>query len=96
MKDILSRLKNVSKRLFSQNPERDWFLLFIVTLVLMVVSILWNMWFFAHIEEGSGVILQEGASLEAYSATRVHEIFDMRAAEASRYGTDYSFIDPSR
>lgn len=77
-------------------PSRDWLLLGIAACVLVAVSIMWNVWFFAHIEDAEPVPSAEGGALEAYPAELVREVFEMRASTSIRYREAYPFVDPSR
>jgi hypothetical protein len=80
------------------HPSRDWLVLLSVFLLLLAVSIAWNIWFFASVLEGEDVVAPgngEG-TVEESSLQRANAMFEARALEEVRYRSEYRFVDPSR
>jgi hypothetical protein len=78
-------------------PERDWLLLLAGAGLLLVASIVWNLWLFRSV--GEGAVIGAGAAPAAFDATpiqSVRAVFDSRAREEARYAGDLHFVDPSR
>lgn len=96
MNAFLKKIVNRFKHSVGPNPVRDWFLLVGGAGLLLVASVLWNVWFFSHIEDTEVVTTSTTSTLEAYPAGAVKEIFESRASTSVRYREAYPFIDPSR
>jgi hypothetical protein len=101
--NIFHRMNSFLKRLrYGANfdPVRDWLLMLILSIVMLVGIVVWNVWAFSTVVSG-GVI---GAPTSGTSPTfnrasldAVHTIFTNRAAEEVKYETGvYSFVDPSQ
>lgn len=78
-------------------PARDWYYLLLLTILLVVLSVAWNVWLFRSVEEGGP--LGEVAAPEAFDAApieSVRSVFEARASEAARYRDAYRFVDPLR
>lgn len=77
-------------------PSRDWFVLLAVALVLIALSLAWNLWTFEKVVGGESLEsavtdpLPRAKRLEAVTAH-----FERRALEAERYLSEYRFVDPS-
>lgn len=80
------------------NPSRDWVLLLGCLIVGILLSILWNGWyfFFELIKESAPQAATEQAGVDTSSLERVQALFDARATEEGRYRSEYRFVDPSR
>lgn len=78
-------------------PARDWHIVLGIALIVLIGSVLWNMWIFSQATDdqpiGEGVTIPEPAPL-TLDATR--ELFTERAEERARYVNSYRFTDPSR
>jgi hypothetical protein len=80
------------------NPERDWFVLLGIALLVLLASIAWNVWFFislAHGESATPAITTPHTTSSASSVTNIQEIFQARATEQNNYQQTYHFVDPS-
>lgn len=81
-----------------RTPSRDWFLLLILSFLVLIGSIGWNVWAFIHITNGevaSGPSADTGAP-DVSIVEQVRTVFSTRAAEEQRYRTEYRFVDPSK
>lgn len=82
------------------HPARDWSVLLLVSILMLVASIGGNLWLFEHVA-GGGLLgeIPQGAPpvFSQASLDTISKIFDNRAIEENKYqnGT-YRFIDPSR
>jgi type II secretory pathway component PulC len=79
-------------------PERDWLMVLLVTFVLLLVSISWNVWFFINLVHGENVtpVAQVPHTVSSAAAvTNVQNIFKARATEQNNYQQTYTFVDPS-
>ncbi len=78
-------------------PERDWLLLLLVAVLLVVLSVAWNFWLFRSIEQGAS-LGESGtgrAGLDERSVEPVREVFQSREVEQGRFRNEYRFVDPS-
>jgi len=82
-----------------QDPERDWIVLLIVSIIMLTGIVTWNVWAFDTIAKGR--ILGPTASttittFKQSSSGEIHTIFEERAAEETNYTSGvYQYIDPS-
>ena len=79
-------------------PTRDWFVMLLVTLVLLVVSVGWNVFMFTQFENGKSTtqttpLAQEQGVGDAVA--QVQALFQQRATEEGNYQRTYHFVDPS-
>lgn len=93
---VLARFRKTGP--VAPNPARDWHIMIALFVVLIVVSIGWNVWFFLAVVSqeptvGTAVSTEPQA---ADSVTKARELFDKRTTEADHYRTDYRFNDPSK
>lgn len=77
-------------------PERDWFVLLLATLALILLSGAWNAWMFTY---GTKVVpqVEDSSSITGPSENTLKEanaLFERRAAEEGRYRSEYRFVDP--
>lgn len=80
-------------------PHRDWLLVLSLSLLALVISGMWNIWYFLSItqqellqevqEENQGIL--DRSVLEEERATLMEH-----AQEAERYRQEYRFNDPAR
>lgn len=81
------------------DPVRDWMILLVLSLVMLIGIVAWNIWAFNTVAQGGTIgapaagapMVFSRASLDAINA-----IFTNRAAEETKYATGvYTFADPS-
>ena len=78
-------------------PSRDWFYLLLVASLLILISAGWNAWLFRSVMQGDVIGDAEApTAFDAAPIESVREVFEARAGERERYGTEYRFVDPSR
>lgn len=99
MKFITSLLKNLKSSL-RPDPERDWLVLFIGSMLVLASIIVWNIWAFDTVTRG-GVIGTTATStspiFDQSSLDAARTIFVNRAAEELKYVAGvYHFVDPSQ
>ncbi|MCX6790553.1 MAG: hypothetical protein NTV60_03470 [Candidatus Kaiserbacteria bacterium] len=99
MPNPLTPLLKQMKFLNRLDPERDWILLLIISVILLTSIVVWNAWTFDMIAKG-GVIGSSATStaptLEQTSFEDIHAVFDKRAIEESNYTSGvYQYVDPS-
>ena len=94
----LGNLNSVSKSLHygSQlRPGRDWLVLLGVFAVGLAVTIVYSLITFSQVTKGQAVGNAVVSVPAQIKLDQVKALFDSRAAERQRYGTDYRFVDPS-
>lgn len=99
MKFITSFSKSLKSSL-RPDPERDWLVLFIGSMLVLASIIVWNIWAFDTVTRG-GVIGATATSttplFDQASLDTVHRIFADRATEELKYVSGvYHFVDPSQ
>jgi hypothetical protein len=78
-------------------PARDWLVLLALAFVLVLASLGWHLLTFRKVVEGEPLdpastdMLPKTARVETVTA-----YFEARSLEATRYVTEYRFVDPSR
>lgn len=77
-------------------PQRDWFILLSLFIVLLLASLLWNLWLFSKVTNGQAI----GAATSTPAAPSVNldtvkNVFETRAAERAGFQGSYHFVDPS-
>ncbi|MCX6786260.1 MAG: hypothetical protein NTU85_00315 [Candidatus Kaiserbacteria bacterium] len=82
------------------NPQRDWFILLTISVMVLVGSIVWNVWTFETVAQG-GIIGSIATSsppiFSRASLDTIHTVFENRANEKAKYETgSYHFADPSQ
>ncbi|MBA3789188.1 hypothetical protein H0X32_02210 [Patescibacteria group bacterium] len=97
----LARLSTVT-RIFRYgdriHPSRDWFVLLAFALLLLVISIGFNVWLFMQIAGGKSIVSDTSVPHVASSTTSVTDVqnvFKGRASEETNYQHTYHFVDPS-
>lgn len=90
--------KLFSKKLAASNdPARDWFMVLAVSLAMLIVSVVWNVWFFGEVTKEKPLEVGEGAdTLRTHETASVRELFEKREAAAKAYQETYVFVDPAR
>lgn len=78
-------------------PARDWFLVLSAGLVLVVLSVGWNVWLLQSVEQGvvTGDARTQRTGLDERSIEPVRRVFESRELEQGRYREEYRFVDPS-
>jgi len=78
------------------HPARDWFMLLAAALILVLASVVWNVWLLTKVERGETIGTQAPVQgFEAAPIDSVRAIFEKRKAEELRYRQEYRFVDPS-
>jgi hypothetical protein len=102
MKNIFTILNSL-KKLFAYgdrvHPARDWFVLLISAMLLLIASVGWNVYLFNQFQNEKGTADATQAKTSAGvgdSITQAQAIFQQRATEEQNYQKNYSFVDPSR
>jgi hypothetical protein len=79
-------------------PVRDWLLLLLAAIVLLVASIGWNVLLFNQFQDvksATSSTTPQALDKIGNSITQVQSIFQQRAAEEENYQKTYHFVDPS-
>lgn len=78
-------------------PARDWHSMMLTTLILLVLSVAWNVWFFMNAvsEKPIASPTLEDTTPTTDAVDRVHTVFEERERARTLYETDYSFVDPA-
>ena len=78
------------------HPARDWFALLSFALLLIGVSVGWNIWLLDKVERGEAISTDvKPASIESAPVDKVEEVFKTRKEEEQKYRQTYRFVDPS-
>lgn len=93
---LLKRFKSLSPL----DPERDWLVLVILSVIMLSGIIVWNAWAFDTVVNG-GVIGSPASStppiFNQSALDAIRTVFDNRATEETKYTSDvYHYIDPSQ
>lgn len=88
-------------RSFSYGPQlrpmRDWFVLLTLAGILLLASVLWNVWYLWQVEEAAIAELSPAeARFDAAPVESLRTVFEERAAALERYRSGSGFVDPSR
>jgi len=77
-------------------PSRDWLILLSISFVILLGSVVWNLWTFSQVTKGDAVgneTAPSGTDTSVIdSATR---LFEERRTEEAKYKNEYRFVDPS-
>lgn len=79
-------------------PERDWLVLLGMTVILLIASIAWNVFYFINTaanQPSSSAPAPTQTLSSASEVTSVQNIFKSRATEQTNYQQNYKFVDPS-
>lgn len=89
-----------TKSLFRLDPARDWFVLLVLSLLLLSVIIVWNAWAFDTVAGGGVIDTPSSNAAPLFSQSSldtIHTIFANRAIEDAKYtSSSYHFTDPSQ
>jgi len=79
-------------------PSRDWLLFLMLGVVLLLVSIGWNIWTFIRITNGEAAqsAMQVPTGPDVTALEKVRAVFQARTLEEQRYLVEYRFVDPSK
>lgn len=79
-------------------PARDWFVLLVGASLLVVVSVVWNVFLLIRIERGEAIdgSVPAASAFDSKPIEAVQEVFLKRAEEERRFRQEYRFVDPSR
>lgn len=84
----------------ADDPVRDWLVLITVGGVLLIGSIVWNIWAFDTVANGGvigGANTGPAAPFDRSSLDTVRSVFQNRSTEAAKYQTGvYRYADPSQ
>ena len=82
-----------------QDPERDWIVLLIVSIIMLTGIVVWNAWAFDTIAKGNiigSVVSTTPAASNQSSFGEINTIFEKRATEETNYTSGvYQYVDPS-
>ncbi len=80
------------------HPTRDWFLIVMAALGLLLLSAAWHAFLFTRLTRGEALdaSVQKEASDAEVSVNQIRSVFERRATEEARYKSEYQFVDPSR
>ncbi len=76
-------------------PVRDWLVLLIVFVLLLLASVGWNLWLFNKVTKGEKIGDVPVSQPVDINLDQVKQLFENRAAERMRYTGEYRFVDPS-
>lgn len=104
MKNLLSKITSfikIGKRSGGPaplNPSRDWIFVLLVLFVILMVSVLWNVWFFYTVlnQKTTTVTSSGEQEIDVGLLEKMRAGFEERKGEEERYRSEYRFIDPSR
>lgn len=101
MKQLSSILATLKRFTYGEriHPARDWFVILSGAVLLILLSIGWNLWLLKTVEEGSAIGQPAPALSETFNAGPVEaaqKVFETRRAEELRFRQEYQFVDPSR
>ncbi len=78
-------------------PVRDWLVLLGITSLLLILSVVWNIWLFVNSENikaiNTATLLDQ--STASGSIPPVQAVFQERATQETDYQHTYQFVDPS-
>lgn len=78
-------------------PHRDWLLVLVVTLLLLIGSGVFNAWLFSKVVRGEflGDAVEAPVAATLDTLEEVEEVLEERRAKEMQYRTEASFIDPA-
>ena len=92
----------ISKRIRAivhPDPVRDWFVLLVLSLIMLGVIVVWNIWAFDTVANGGVITTSAATTTPAFSQSSIdtiHSIFQARDGEEAKYVSgEYHFTDPS-
>ena len=82
------------------DPERDWIVMFLVSIIALSGIIVWNAWAFDTVANGGTIGTPVATTTPVFnqsSLETIRTIFDSRAAEEAKYASKlYQYVDPSQ
>ncbi len=100
MKTFFDRVKlwfSYGERL---QPARDWFILLVLSALILALSAVWSIWLFGRVANGDMLTKATTPTPTVFnkeSLEAVQEVFAEREEKETKYATgEYSFIDPSK
>lgn len=76
-------------------PVRDWLVLLVGFVLLLLASVVWNLWLFNKVTKGEKIGDVAVSQPVDIKLDQVKRLFETRAAERMRYMSEYRFVDPS-
>lgn len=84
----------------SYDPIRDWLALVMISIVLFIGIVVWNIWAFDTVANGGSIgtaVVDAPPAFSRTSLNAVRDVFSERAAEKMKYETGvYSYAEPSQ
>ena len=81
------------------DPERDWIMLLIASMIVFVGVIVWNVWAFDTVVNGGTIgssVASSSPTFNQPSLDAIHSVFESRATEEAKYtSNEYRYSDPS-
>lgn len=100
MKNTLTRYFRSMRSLSAIDPERDWIVLLILSLIMLAIIIVWNAYAFDTVAGGGVIGTPSSSSAPVFSQSSldaIRTVFANRAAEETKYATGvYQYSDPSQ
>lgn len=79
------------------HASRDWLILLLIALILLIGSALWSTWLFLKgVEPATGVAPAATQAVSTHTLEEAGALFEMRANEEAKYRNEYRFVDPER
>ena len=98
MSTIRTRFRSITKPFkygLRLRPVRDWLVLLAFCLLLLLVSVGWNLWLFSEVTQGKQIGTATSTPAVEIKLDQVQTLFGERAQERARYENEYRFVDPS-
>jgi len=100
MRNFLSPFLQRARILSSRDPERDWILLLIISIITLTGIVVWNIFVFDTVANGGVIgapVTNTTPVFSQSSLDAIHTVFANRAAEETKYiGEGYHYADPSQ
>ena len=82
------------------DPVRDWLILCVLSAIVFVGMVMWNVWAFDTVSQGGVIgapVADTSPVFNRSSLDTIHSVFASRAEEEAKYRTGtYRFTDPSQ
>lgn len=90
--ELLSKLRYAS----DPHPRRDWLLLCVLFLVVLLLGTAWSIsYFFKAVNQEPPLTVQEEVELQTETLEKTRSLFEKRTEEVLRIQNEYNFVDPS-
>lgn len=76
-------------------PTRDWLVLLSIFGIGLVLSVVYNLVTFSSVTKGETVGNATTSVPAQIKLDHINDLFNSRAVEVKRYGSEYRFVDPS-